>query len=551
MGCSVSKVQLEAPSAELPTIERPPAANISEVEVSERPVDISEEEVSVAAAASTARKEVAASTARKEVAASTARKEVTWAKGSSDEEQHQRIGRPAAHRQRHRATCPETGVTTYKNHPSDELQADVKRGLGASLEAVRVACRASRPLTREDCERREIVVDDPFEGFKFKAAAPRAFAHLRELFGVSDAEYMQSICGEDDLIELSTPGKSGAVFFKTADGRFIIKTVSKVESKFLRSILFDYTGHIKDMAQSRRLRTLLPHFYDLVHIDTAQGRNIRLVVMNNLRPSGVCVHETYDLKGSSVGRWATEREKAAAGGCVLKDLDFERPLHVSRDDHELIREQLEADSAFLRRQGVVDYSLLCMLHFRHRRGHEPRLAQLTPDAAAAEGGDGNGDGDDDNDVKSSTSASTLRSGAMSHSDGSSLSGASTVQRDSSAASESFRRQVCNTDASIIKALHSGVASATASDGLVDESPPSLRGINGMLEATTADGEAIVVYCGVIDMLQQWRLRKMTEHTLKSAYYLRSSNGVSVVPPGAYTDRFVQQLLAKFRPHPDA
>ena len=58
-------------------------------------------------------------------------------------------------------------------------------------------------------------------------------------------------------------------------------------------MLFDYTAHIKDMARNRRLRTLLPHFYDLVHIDTAEGRNIRLVVMNNLRPSGMSVHETY------------------------------------------------------------------------------------------------------------------------------------------------------------------------------------------------------------------------------------------------------------------
>lgn len=216
---------------------------------------------------------------------------------------------------------------------------------------MRVSYNPSKPITREDCEHHEIVVDDPYEKFKFKAAAPRAFAHLRACFDVSDTEYKHSICGDNDLIELSTPGKSGALFFKTADGRFIIKTVSKVESKFLRSILFDYTEHIKGMARGRKLRTLLPHFFDLVHIDTAEGRNIRLVVMNNLRP-GMIMHETYDLKGSSIGRWASEQEKAN-GGCVLKDLDFKHTLHVNLSDRELIREQLEADCDFLRRQVKV------------------------------------------------------------------------------------------------------------------------------------------------------------------------------------------------------
>lgn len=413
------------------------------------------------------------------------------------------------------------------------------------MEAMRVSFNTSKPITRGDCERHEIVVDDPFERFKFKAAAPRAFAHLRALFGVDDKEYKDSICGEEPLIELSTPGKSGSIFFKTADGRFIIKTVSKVESKFLRSILYDYMAHIKDMAGRRKLRTLLPHFYDLVHIDTAQGRNIRLVVMNNLRPSGLSVHETYDLKGSTVGRWASEAEKASPAGCVLKDLDFKHALHVSPCDYTLIRQQLEADSAFLRQQGIVDYSLLSMLHFKHLPALEPRLAQLAPtrpmggedgeDATDADGTEGRLD--DGADAESGCSRSES---GCSFSDGSvhssSLSTAPTVMRDSSAASACFRRRVGDTDASILKVLQPGG----------DECTP-LRGINGMLEATTADGKELVVYCGVIDILQHWRLRKRTEHAIKSAYYLSSSAGISVVPPGEYTDRFVQQMLAKFRP----
>lgn len=461
-------------------------------------------------------------------------------KGLGTSEEENRIGRPTSHRQRHRGTCPETGETTYKNHPSEQLQADIKRGLGASIEAMRMSPNYSKPLTREDCTCHQIVVDDPFEGFNFTAAAPRAFAHLRALFGVKDEEYKRSICGEDELVELTTPGKSGALFFKTADGRFIIKTVSKGESAFLRSLLYNYTNHIKDLAINRRLRTLLPHFYDLVHIRTAHGRNIRLVVMNNLRPTGQSLHETYDLKGSTIGRWASKQEKASPGGCVLKDCDFKYRLHVSPTDCELVREQLAADSAFLRRQGVVDYSLLCMLHFKGRRGLEPREVHLhtapppcDKTQTCAEGGAP--------DAESVCCSDGTSGSGSSCSDDTSKSGAPTVLRDESYASASFCKQLTETDSTFMKVLEAPESATRV----------PLRGINGMLQAATADGDAVVIYCGIIDVLQRWRLRKMTEHSLKSTYYLGSSGSISVVPPDAYADRFVQQLLAKFEPAPAA
>ena len=51
------------------------------------------------------------------------------------------------------------------------------------------------------------------------------------------ADYMMSICGNDALRELSSPGKSGSVFFLSQDDRFMIKTLRKSEVKacpFLR-----------------------------------------------------------------------------------------------------------------------------------------------------------------------------------------------------------------------------------------------------------------------------------------------------------------------------
>ena len=54
---------------------------------------------------------------------------------------------------------------------------------------------------------------------------------LREMFKIEEADYLISICGNDGLRELSSPGKSGSVFYLSHDERFLIKTLRKQEMK--------------------------------------------------------------------------------------------------------------------------------------------------------------------------------------------------------------------------------------------------------------------------------------------------------------------------------
>ena len=61
---------------------------------------------------------------------------------------------------------------------------------------------------------------------------------LRKLFNVDAADYMLSICGNDALRELSSPGKSGSFFYLTNDDRYMIKTMKKAETKVSTSIQF-------------------------------------------------------------------------------------------------------------------------------------------------------------------------------------------------------------------------------------------------------------------------------------------------------------------------
>ena len=58
-----------------------------------------------------------------------------------------------------------------------------------------------------------------------------SYRTLRMLFKVDAAEYMLSICGDNALRELSSPGKSGSFFYLSSDDRYMIKTIKKAEVK--------------------------------------------------------------------------------------------------------------------------------------------------------------------------------------------------------------------------------------------------------------------------------------------------------------------------------
>lgn len=117
------------------------------------------------------------------------------------------------------------------------------------------------------------------------------------------------------LRELSNPGASGSIFYLTEDDEFIIKTVQHKEGEFLQKLLagtpfipgyrLPFPGRLfvagYYMNLNQNPRTLLPKFFGL-YCYQCNSKNIRLVIMNNLLPSFVRMHEKYDLKGSTYKR---------------------------------------------------------------------------------------------------------------------------------------------------------------------------------------------------------------------------------------------------------
>ncbi|WZY97460.1 hypothetical protein YC2023_069789 [Brassica napus] len=76
--------------------------------------------------------------------------------------------------------------------------------------------------------------------FSWKDYCPMVFRNLREMFKLDAAEYMMSICGDDGLTEICSPGKSGSIFYLSHDDRFVIKTLKKSELKVLLRMLPRY-----------------------------------------------------------------------------------------------------------------------------------------------------------------------------------------------------------------------------------------------------------------------------------------------------------------------
>uniref|UniRef100_A0A3B3HFS6 PIPK domain-containing protein n=1 Tax=Oryzias latipes TaxID=8090 RepID=A0A3B3HFS6_ORYLA len=265
----------------------------------------------------------------------------------------------------HRGIDPQ-GETTYKKTSSSTLKGAIQLGIAHTVGSL--TQKPERDVLLQDFEVVESIFF-PSEGsnltpahhygdFKFKTYAPVAFRYFRELFGIRPDDYMYSLCN-DGLIELSNSGASGSLFYVSSDDEFIIKTVQHKEAEFLQKLL---PGYFMNLNQNRR--TLLPKFYGLYCVQ-AGGKNIRIVVMNNLLPNTVRMHSKYDLKGSTYKRRASakEREKAIP---TFKDLDFmqdmQEGLLLEGDKYIALCKTIHRDCLLLQSFKIMDYSFLLAIH---------------------------------------------------------------------------------------------------------------------------------------------------------------------------------------------
>ncbi|XP_052267877.1 phosphatidylinositol 4-phosphate 5-kinase type-1 alpha-like isoform X4 [Dreissena polymorpha] len=399
----------------------------------------------------------------------------------------------------------EKGLVTYKKRPTSELMAAIQLGIGQSVGGL--SSKPERDLLMQDFGVVQSVVF-PNEGsnmtpahhysdFRFKTYAPMAFRFFRELFNIRPEDFMLSLC-DAAMTELSNPGAGGSIFYISADDEFIIKTAQHKEANFLQKLL---PGYYMNLNQNPR--TLLPKFYGL-YCYQCGGKNIRFVVMNNILPSVVKMHEKYDLKGSTYKRKASKTERAKSAP-TLKDLDFmelhPEGLMLEKDTYDALVKTIQRDCRVLESFKIMDYSLLVGIHNLDMAKKEKESGTSNLNATTTSTGAGLSTSDRVN-FETPESAGLARGKSM-----------RTKVTQYSTPMESIQAEVRD----------------MLEEFDADDIPP------GGIPAKNARGERLLLYLGVIDILQCYRFRKKFEHTFKSM--IADGDTVSVTNPSFYSERF--------------
>ncbi|PSS02866.1 Phosphatidylinositol 4-phosphate 5-kinase [Actinidia chinensis var. chinensis] len=352
--------------------------------------------------------------------------------------------------------------------------------------------------------------------------------NLRQLFKLDAAEYMMSICGDDGLRELSSPGKSGSIFYISHDDRFFIKTLRRSELKILLKMLPKYYDHVKDHEN-----TLITKFFGFHQITLTGGRKVRFVVMGNMFWTELRVHRRFDLKGSTHGR--ITNQDGIDDSTTLKDRDLQFEFHMDKLLRESLFKQLNLDCMFLESQKIIDYSLLLGLHFRAPEqlpGLEPPDAlhkhenlHQTDDAISQEfpippkGL-----------LLVTHEPSSVSVAPGPHSRGNTLRAFSVGDQE-------------------VDLLLPGTARLRVQLGV--NMPAQARRKLSQEETDSEDAELyevydVVLYLGIIDILQNYNMKKKIEHAYKSLQHDPMS--ISSVEPKLYSKRFID-FLEKVFPYP--
>ncbi|XP_044596207.1 phosphatidylinositol 4-phosphate 5-kinase type-1 alpha isoform X10 [Cotesia glomerata] len=405
------------------------------------------------------------------------------------------------------------GEITYKKIQTTQIMGSIQLGIQHAVGGL--ASKPERDLLMQDFMTVE-TTNFPSEGsnhtpahhfseFKFKNYAPIAFRYFRDLFGIQPDDFLMSMCSAP-LRELSNPGASGSIFYLTEDDEFIIKTVQHKEGEFLQTLL---PGYYMNLNQNPR--TLLPKFFGL-YCYRCNSKNVRLVAMNNLLPSAVKLHQKYDLKGSTYKRKASRSERSKKSP-TYKDLDFmehhPEGIFLEADTYNALVKTIQRDCRVLESFKIMDYSLLVGIH--------------NLDQASREKSDQKSSTDEEEIGKAISQGQNF----VYDRDRPDKGGATALNR-----SRSINRQRL-------------VAHSTAMESIQAESEPIDEEDDvpspGGIPARNARGERLLLFIGIIDILQSYRLKKKLEHTWKSM--IHDGDTVSVHRPGFYAQRF-QDFMAK-------
>ncbi|KAK9282784.1 hypothetical protein L1049_011005 [Liquidambar formosana] len=413
------------------------------------------------------------------------------------------------------------GVTIAKGHKNYELmlnlQLGIRHSVGRPAPATSLDLRASAFDPKE-----KVWTKFPPEGskhtpphqscdFKWKDYCPLVFRTLRKLFKVDAADYMISICGNDALRELSSPGKSGSFFYLTNDDKYMIKTMKKSEVKVLLRMLPAYYNHVRAFEN-----TLVTKFFGLhcVKLTGSAQKKVRFVIMGNLFCSEYTIHRRFDLKGSSHGRTTDKPEAEIDATTTLKDLDLNFIFRLQKVWFQEFCRQVDRDCDFLEQERIMDYSLLVGLHFRE--------SSYTRDTFMSEG---------------RTSGVRTPTGRTS--------GVRTPTGNGDPDSEGAPPRLSRVDMDQLLFDPTRWASIRLGVNMPARAEQTVRSDFEPQPIGEPTGEFydIILFFGIIDILQDYDISKKLEHAYKSFHYDPTS--ISAVDPKQYSKRFRDFIFKVF------
>ncbi|PQQ09408.1 phosphatidylinositol 4-phosphate 5-kinase 7 isoform X2 [Prunus yedoensis var. nudiflora] len=364
--------------------------------------------------------------------------------------------------------------------------------------------------------------------FYWKDYCPMVFRNLREMFKLDAAEYMMSICGDDGLRELSSPGKSGSIFYLSHDDRFVIKTLRKTELKVLLKMLPSYYCHV-----GKHENTLITKFFGLHRITLRGGKKVRFMVMGNMFCTELRIHQRYDLKGSTIGR-CTDKDKSDEN-TTLKDLDLKFEFHMDKLLRESLFKQISLDCMFLQSQQIIDYSLLLGLHFR--APENLKAFSQPPGTMHNHENLPTGDG-----VTSSQGELLIPPKGLllvTHEPGSVSTAPGPHIRGSTLKAYSLGDKE-------VDLLLPGTGRLRVQLGVNMPAQANLKVLQDEVDSTEVElfeFYDVVLYMGIIDILQEYNVKKKIEHACKSLQF--DPQSISAVEPELYAKRFINFLERVF------
>jgi len=319
--------------------------------------------------------------------------------------------------------------------------------------------------------------------FKVKEYCPLVFRNLRERFGIEDNDFLNSLTKSPRPVD--SPGRSGAKFFLSSDRTYIIKTLTGEEVEEMHSLLKQYHPYIVE----RHGKTLLPQYLAMYRL-TLDSQETYMVVMRNVFSGFLKIHKKFDLKGSTVDREASDKEKAK--DCpTFKDNDFlndKFKIRIGEEAKEKLLETLAADVDFLETNAIMDYSLLLGVHDTTREDDKEEIEEEEDDEEYDSGGSG---------------------------------GAALTPPESPGLTRHAAFEKKN----------------SVMEGLIDPE----KDIYAIPSQGVARENQEIYFLAMVDVLTHYGYKKMTAKAAKTVKYGGSVDGISTVGPDQYAKRFLSYI----------